>query len=451
MIKKYYKQIIKYSLLFIYFFLCLAIFYNISRNDLYANYGFSYALSIGEIPYNDFNLVIPLFSPFLYSIGLLFSKSIIVIYLEQALLLCILMYYLFKMIGKKAYIFLFFLMMPYPIVFSSTLFPGYNFISFLLLIILIYLETNHKSDYLIGLVLGLLLITKQTIGIVFFIPTLYYLFKDRHKFLKRFITFLIPVIILFIYLLITKSLSNFINLCFLGLFDFSQSNSNYDIFYLILMIIGIIYLIYRIIKDKKNIINYYLLLFSIICLPLIDYYHVSYFLLGIIFIILYDYKKDINPRIYKYLIILTISISLIYFYGVYKTYNLKIKSYNNFELSIVNNYIDKNIKEINSYVNKSNKKVIYLMMGSENYFYKINTNKKLGYYDLCNYGNYGYNGVNKITKKLENEHDVLIILDKNLYKKNRSNQQYIIELSDTTIKTSTKVKTINNYEIYYKE
>ena len=91
------------------------------------------------------------------------------------------------------------------------------------------------------------------------------------------------------------------------------------------------------------------------------------------------------------------------------------------------------------------------MMGSENYFYKINNNKKIGYYDLCNYGNYGYNGVNKITKKLENEHDVLIILDKNLYKKKRSNQQYIIELSDTTIKTSTKVKTINNYEIYYKE
>ena len=451
MIRKNYKSIIKYSLLFIYFFLCLTIFYNISRNDLYANYGFSYALSIGEIPYNDFNLVIPLFSPFLYSIGLIFSKSILVIYIEQSLLLCLLMYYLFKMIGKKAYIFLFFLTMPYPIIFSSTLFPGYNYISFLLLIILIYLESNHKSDYLIGLVLGLLIITKQTIGPILFIPSIYYLFKDRKRFIKRFLLALIPVLILLIYLLITKSLSNFINLCFLGLFDFNQSNSYFSIFYLILMILGIIYLIYRIIKDKNNIVSYYLLLFSIICFPLIDFYHVSYFLLGCIFIFLYDYKKNINTKIYKYIIIITISISLIYYFAVHKTYDIKFKKYHNFEFTLSNNYIDKSINELNKYINKSNKRVIYLMRGSENYFYKISHDKKLDYYDLCNYGNYGYKGEEKLVKKLEKEHDVLIILDNTLYGKNRNNQQYIVELANTTIKTSTKVKTINTYEIYYKE
>ena len=451
MLKKHYKSIIKYSLLFIYFFLCLTVFYNISRNDLYANYGFSYALSIGEIPYNDFNLVIPLFSPFLYSIGLLFSKSIIVIYLEQSFLLCVLMYYLFKMIKNKAYLFLFFLTMPFPIIFSSTLFPGYNYLSFLLLIIIIYLELNHKSDYLIGFLLGLLIITKHTIGIILFLPTMYYLFKDRKKFIKRLLMTLVPILIFILYLLLTKSLYNFINLCFLGMFDFGKSNSYFSIFYLILMIVGIMYLIYRIIKDKKNIVNYYLLLFSSICLPLIDFYHVSYFLLGCIFILLYDYNKKINDKVYKYIVLITIFISLIYYYGVYKTYNIKFKNYHNFEFTFTNNYIDKNINTINNYLNKSNKRVIYLMRGSENYFYKINNDKRLDYYDLCNYGNYGYNGVEKIVSELENEHDVLIVLDNTLYGKNKGNQQYVEELALTTIKTSTKIKTINSYEIYYKE
>ncbi len=451
MIKKNYKSIIKYSLLFIYFFLCLTVYFNISRNDLYANYGFSYALSIGEIPYNDFNLVIPLFSPFLYSIGLLFTKSILVIYLEQSFLLCVLMYYLFKMIGKKAYIFLFFLTLPYPIIFSSTLFPGYNYLSFLLLIILIYLETNHKSDYLIGLILGLLIITKQTIGPILFIPTLYYLFKDRKKFFKRFVIAIIPVLIMLIYLLLTKSLYSFINLCFLGLFNFGKNNSYFSTFYLILMIIGIIYLIYRIIKDKKNIVNYYLLLFSIMCLPLIDFYHVSYFLLGIIFIILYDYKKDISNKYCIFIVIMSFVISNVYFYSVFRTYHIKFMNYHNFPFTFSNNYIDKNIKEINKYVSNTDKKVIYLMRGSENYFYKINHDQKIDYYDLCNYGNYGYKGEEKLVKDLENEHDVIIILDNTLYGENASNQQYIVELANTTIKSSTKLKTINTYEIYYKE
>lgn len=34
--------------------------------DTYANFGFSYALSIGQVPYKEFNLVVPLFAPLLY-------------------------------------------------------------------------------------------------------------------------------------------------------------------------------------------------------------------------------------------------------------------------------------------------------------------------------------------------------------------------------------------------
>ena len=79
----------KYLFLFLFFFVALVVFFNIQRGDTYVNFGFSYAISRGEIPYLDFNLVIPPLAPYLYSIFLFFSKSILVFYLEQALLIFI--------------------------------------------------------------------------------------------------------------------------------------------------------------------------------------------------------------------------------------------------------------------------------------------------------------------------------------------------------------------------
>ena len=61
------------------------------------NYGFSYAVSLGEVPYRDFNMIIPPVGALIYSIPfLLFGSNLIVFNLYQALLLCIL-FYLFKL------------------------------------------------------------------------------------------------------------------------------------------------------------------------------------------------------------------------------------------------------------------------------------------------------------------------------------------------------------------
>ena len=55
-----------YLLLFVFFFLCLLLFYNLNRGDLYVNYGFSYAISKLEVPYKDFNMVITPFATFYF-------------------------------------------------------------------------------------------------------------------------------------------------------------------------------------------------------------------------------------------------------------------------------------------------------------------------------------------------------------------------------------------------
>ena len=166
------RVVFKYIFLFVFFFIAQVFLFNIQRGDSYVNFGFSYALLRREVPYVDFNMVIPPFSPWLYSIFLLFHSSILCLYIGQSLLLTILFYFLFKQFSQKAWIFFLILSIPYPIAMTSILFPGYNFLLFFLLVLIIYCEREHKSDYLIGFLLGLSFLTKQTVGGVLFLVSI---------------------------------------------------------------------------------------------------------------------------------------------------------------------------------------------------------------------------------------------------------------------------------------
>ena len=440
---------LKYFTIALFFFISLVFIFTLSRGDTFVNFGFSYAISKGQIPYKDFNMVISPFGPIIYSIGLLLCKNIIVYYLEQAILLTVMIYYVEKIINKKWILFLLCLIIPYPVAFVSVIYPGYNFLILLLFIMFIY-YFKKDNNYLLGVLLGLIFCTKQTIGIVLFIPTIYYLFKDRKKFKEMTIGYLIPIFVLLIYLLITGSLYNFIDLCFLGLLDFNNSNSGIDIFYFILFILGLIYIIYKTIKDKKNILMYYVLLFSSVVLPIIDYYHVSLFLIIVVLFIIKD--LTINNKLYKYIYLFIGLICIIWSYISVKFLDpLTITNYNNFSLVINTKEYSDTSKKLLKYTDSLDKEVIFFMRGSENYFYKIINNKKLNYFDLPNYGNYGYNGVNKMMKKINKKHNVYFVIDKELIVNENDNQQYIKELGQEVIKKSELVKTIGLYEIYYKK
>ena len=447
---KKHRIILKYVFLF-FFFLCALLFgFTLNRGDTFANYGFSYAISMGEIPYKDFNMVITPFSPFLYSIGLLFNKSILTFYIEQAILLVFLFFILEKFLNKKVWLFLLVLLMIFPIPFSTTIFPGYNFISFLLLLLIIYLEDNKKSDYLIGLLLGLVFWTKQSIGIFLFLPSIYYLFKNFKKFIKRVSGFLIPSLVIVLYLLITRSFNQFVDLCFLGLLNFGNGNNQIDTLYFICFIIGIGYLVYRIIKNNKDISNYYFLCFLIVLLPIIDYYHVSLFLLGPIFLFIKDLKfKD------KYYQVIYPLLGLFYILaGVTTIRYLEkpvITNFHNFPLYVVHEKYAKDVREVNAYLNKQNKEIIFLLRGNENYMFKIINNKKLTYYDLPNKGNYGYKQEKVIAENIKDMHDKIFVLDATLCVEEDKFQQYICQFKENAMENSELIKNIGNYEIYYRK
>lgn len=442
------KRLLKYMLMFTYFFVCLSFIYTLSRGDLYVNYGFSYAISIGEVPYRDFNLVILPFAPLLYSAFLIIFRSIICYYLGQAFLLTLFSYFIFKILGGKSWLYFAILLMPFPIAMVSVIFPGYNFLLLFIAVIIVYCEKNNKSDYLIGFLLGLGFVTKQTVGGLLCFASIYYLFGNYKKVLKRMVGFFVPVLFCLIYLLFSHSLRECFDLCFLGLFDFGHDNFSYDSFYLTVFIIAMITLIYKIIRKPKNIVNYYVLLFSSCVYPLIDYYHVSLFLAFLVLIVLSDF--NLSRDISKYCIAFILSVSAIWMFIEYAYLGrLKITNYNNLELSIFSESYVKSVNDLDQYIKKQDREVIYFLRGSENYFYKIKGDLKITYFDLPNYGNYGYNGTLKIIKRLNNLENVLIVIDKSCYLGKNKFQQYIKEAAKYIIDNGELVEKIGNYEVYY--
>ena len=428
---------LKYLIIFLVFFYILIIPYNMYFGDTIVNYGFSYALRIGEIPYNDFNLIIPLFSPFIYSLVLLINKSVISIFLLFQLME--------KKISNKIYLLFLLILINFPLCLVTFLFPGYNFILYFLLFLIIYLEEYNK-DYLIGLLIGLSIITKHTIGVFFILPSIIFYYKDYKRLLKRFITMLIPIFIFLLYLIITKSFNNFINLCILGLFDFASSNNHMNYLLLAIVLVCLFYFIYIIKNDRKNISNYYLLLSILFVIPLLDQYHVSYFIISTLFIFISRLNVE---RFYKSFIIIDIVIIGIWTFIAFNYRDFKFINYNNYPLRYLSSSWKSDYDGIDEFIKKNDNTVLFLL-GTENYFYKITNNKRITYFDLPNYGNYGYDGYNTMKDKIDSLSDTYFIINRGAFINKSYNQQYHRELFDYISKFKF-IKNINDYEVYYKE
>lgn len=450
--KMFMKNSFKYIFLFIFFFCCLQFFFTLLSGDQIYNYGFSYAVSRGEIPYRDFNMIIPLVGAFLYALPLkLFGVSLIVFNLFQALLLCVLFYFLFKLFGNKAYLLLIGLVITIPVPIVTNLFQGYNFLLLLELVILLYLEKSKANDYLIGMVLGIAVFTKQTVGFCFCLVSIYYLFRDYKKAVKRFVGLLLPCFIFLIYFLVTKTLGSFLDMCLLGLFDFATSNSSFGkvfsdfYFYVFLIEIGI--LIYQIIKDHKRLMYYYLLAYSFVVFPLFDYIHISYFTFPFLFIFL-DKINIRSPSLGFNACLFSVSLSVIWFLFMYDFKLPYIVNFDNFELFITTEKAQKENEYLREFLNKYPNTII---LAENTYFTKISMNLEINRYDLLNYGNHGYNGTNKLIERLEKEKDKYILVSMEAYNSQRDRQQTNKEVMRYVIENYEEKGLLGDYEIFYKK
>ena len=84
--KKNIKKILLVLIVFIVVY-SLLILFSVNYADVTWNYGMSHAIKIGEIPYKDFNILMPPLSQYLMCILLFLKDSYLVFLFEQAILL----------------------------------------------------------------------------------------------------------------------------------------------------------------------------------------------------------------------------------------------------------------------------------------------------------------------------------------------------------------------------
>lgn len=430
----------KYLLLITFFlvslFWCLIV-QPLSLDEVW-DYGFAHGIYSGLTPYKDFNMILPVFYPFVMSLGFyVFGSSALVFHIENAIILTVLLFLISKLTEKNYMLIALFFFLPFNIAF-----PSYNMFSFFLLVILLLMEKNEANDYLIGIIIGLAIITKHTVGFFYILPSLYY-YRQPSKIIKRICGMLVPIVAFIIYLICSKSLYYFWDLCFMGLFDFAGENHPSICFGHFAFIAFLIIDIFIVFKNKKNVLNYYLLSFITMMIPLFDLYHCQLTFLSVLLLIYinYDIRNMFNQKLLFFGIIVGVSfISLI----KYPTEIIYPNNINHFEYRLLDSESIDFTNEILDFIKKNNyKKIIYL--NSNSYYIKIVSDKPIKYYDLINKGNWGYNGSKKLLNKIKKEKNAVFVVDtRYLEEANQTDLEAIYYV----VKNGKKIGNIRMYDVY---
>lgn len=191
-------------------------------------YSFASNISKGLIPYKDFNTIsTPLFSYIAALFLKLLGDQLIVMRIFDSIVFAFILfmaYKIFEILKLKRIKSVFFVLILY-LLFYLDLGVEYNYLVLLLTLISLYFELKNVNKYgmfkankdiLLGIIMGLTIITKHTTGII--IAFVYILYKiifvknkdDFKAFLKiallRTIGVLIPCFIFFTYIIIARSI-----------------------------------------------------------------------------------------------------------------------------------------------------------------------------------------------------------------------------------------------------
>ena len=386
-LKKVFFFIICCCFIFSYTYFCSTLF-----NDEIWNYGFAYNIASGLVPYRDFNMIVtPLYS-FLASVFIIiFGHHLWSIHILNALMITSMLFFMSKVIGKK-------IMILFPVLLFYSYYPGYNLLTLFFLITLLFMCDNEvNNDILFGIIVGLIFLTKQTVGICLTIPVIFYSKSKK----KTIISFMIPILLFLIYLIYNNALFQFIDYCFLGMFDFCNSNKMY-LFFPIEVIICIVLFCLLIKSNFKDKELFYVLMYQIITFPICDS---SHFMMGFIPIFYYILKNIciVKYRI-KYYFVIILFTTMIWNYSSndYKEIHFYSDKSSYLYGRYVDKYIEDSISVISDYMErvKNDYDFIYLLT-QNSYEIKLNTSYPINKFDLINNGNMGYHGSDKYINEIQ--------------------------------------------------
>lgn len=506
------KAILKNFILFI--FIAVMVFSIIAINpisnlDEIWNYNTARAITQNLIPYKDISMIT---TPLLPMITALFLKLIANEVIVSRVLASVLwggvlfsIFKILKLLIKEENTCLIITALL-GLLFRDCYCIDYNILSLMFSLIILYIELknidkphfeNNKTDFLIGILAGLTVCTKQSIGAILAIIVVGYkiiFVQNKKEFIeylktafKRIIGILIPIILVLIYLIVTNSLQDFINYAVLGISTFSNkipyaklmNNDKKEIQILsrimpfILLAMAVLTIVLQNKKKKENIGNIdnkiltmliYSLSTIIIMYPISDEIHFliasTITFIGLAYILyllgIAIYNKinlQSKKKIYKItsLMISIIAIAFIAIKGINNIIeyakqekNQTIEHYKNIQIS---EYLQERINEIDSFIleqEKENKKVYILDAEAAIYMIPINNYNKD--YDMFLKGNIGKDGqegqIQKIKQKFPNE--IILIRKKNL----QSNWQTPTEVVDYVRENLEFTGEVSIYEVY---
>ena len=437
--KKALLKTLSWLLLYIVFVVALIFTKELTCDEIWM-YGFASNISKGMVPYRDFNIVVTPLYPFILSIPLLIWNNMLMIYLTQATILTGMYYILYQILKEKIVVLL---ILPFIFI-DYFLTPQYNVLALFLFINIIYSESKN-NDKATGLLLGLSILTKQTIGGFLTIASIIIHRKDKDRLKKIIIWELFPLIIFLIYLIITNSFIPFLDYCLFGLFDFADSNHIKSLITILVFIVIFIHTIY-IIKKSNNKINYYYPFFYIIAIPILDITHLQFIIFTYIFLLLKETKKKINIPIIIVLIITAIwSQFLIISHINNPIFPNKI---NHFEYNIMNSIVEKRTNDINKYID-NHKSIKIILLDYSAYYIRLQKDEKIDTLDLTLTGNNGYHGSDKIINKIKKlDKDKTYYFIDNTQNKETSTMQYDFKVIDYIKEHGEIIDYLNNYSIY---
>ena len=261
---------------------------NLASLDELWNYNFARQISMGLIPYRDYNMVpTPLFA-IIMSFPLFISRTMFVYRLSCSILVTVQSFVLYKALSTDTKNRL----LALPFVLISILiidYTSYNTL-FLLIALLAYWVISKgqfkKHALLLGMLAALAVFSRQTSGSILLIMLFLIIasfYENRAKSLLLYgAGFAIPCTVFLIYFLITSSLNDFWDYCLFSLTGFGTSNGNFYTSSIVLLLLlaaelttEILILVKK--RDTTTLIHFFIgipVLF--ITVPIIDYSHVTF-------------------------------------------------------------------------------------------------------------------------------------------------------------------------------
>ncbi|MFR2570434.1 MAG: phospholipid carrier-dependent glycosyltransferase [Clostridia bacterium] len=511
------KQYVNKILIFISLvILALSVILNKNFGDLDElwNYNFARNISDGLVAYRDFNIIVTPLSAMIASIFIyFFGNELVTMRILAAILISIILLLGYLILeNKKIPKWLNIVTMTISFfIIKKYIAYDYNYGILAVGLFICYLELknydktkeileqNILTNIFIGILLGVGILLKQTIGIVLACCVIGYpIFEIRKKeqikkFLNkaiiRIIGMLIPLIIFIIYLIVNNAMKDFINYCILGVKTFDNKieyknlicSSNKILKFAsvglpTIWIIGIIKSLKK--KDVKlQIISCIALPLMLIVYPISDeihFYIAMYMNWLITIIIIYEIiakiknkigitmavqekNKNAKTLIYIYctslvkkaieviFIILAIySIKDIMVYQNKMKANPNVNHYAGIPLTIETK---DNIEKIDNYIKIQNSDIYIL--DSEASVYMIPINRYNKDFDMFQKGNFGEAGEEGQIKKLQEMKNNTKILIKN--KKITLNWQNPDKVTNYIRKTLHKIEEIGIYDVYQVE